>query len=241
MITAPTREGLATYARPRGAQCLEERGLARRAATTRIVPSKEGVNFLGFHLRQCGKQGTWLTVPQQAKVRTPLRALRSYVDAHTHTPAGHGMQALNPVIRGGAPSYRHCAAQHVCQTARHAPWQRLWAWAKRRHPPQSSPWGKARSCRSDGSWTCWAGQAEWVQPDATPMTRFTQVKGSSAPYDPALRQDWTERKKHQVGRATSAQQRLILPQTQGYRCALCSIPFLAAIPSPKMRRWPVVV
>ena len=34
-------------------------------------PARTGVNFLGFHLRQCGTQGTWLTVPQTAKVRNP--------------------------------------------------------------------------------------------------------------------------------------------------------------------------
>ena len=227
MSTAPTRAGWATYASPRGETFLEERGLARSAATTRLVHSQDGVNCLGLHLRTCGTQGTWLPVPQQEKVLTHLRARRSSWDAPTQPPAGHVMKALHPVIRGWAPSSRHGAAQPVCQKARHAQWQLLWAWAKRRPPHQSSQWVKARDCRSAGSWTCWAGQAAWVQPDATPMTRFTKVKGRRSPYDPALRQYGTERQKPQVGRDTDAQQRLIWPQTQGYRCALCSIPCLA--------------
>jgi RNA-directed DNA polymerase len=227
VLTAPTREVLETYARPRVEQFLEERGLALSEAKTRIVHITEGVYFLGFHIRTCGQQGTWLTVPQKAKVLKHLRALRSYLDTHQHTPAGHVMKARNPVIRGWAKYYRHCAAKHVFQKARHAQWQMLWTWAKRRHPHKSSTWVKARYFRSDGSWTCWEGEAELVKPDATLITRFTKVKGRSSPYDPALRQYWTERKKQQVGRETYAKQRLRLHQKQGYRCALCRIPFIA--------------
>ena len=127
---------------------LRDRGLARSAATTRLVHSQDGVNCLGLHLRTCGTQGTWLPVPQQEKVLTHLRARRSSWDAPTQPPAGHVMKALHPVIRGWAPSSRHGAAQPVCQKARHAQWQLLWAWAKRRPPHQSSQWVKARDCRS---------------------------------------------------------------------------------------------
>jgi RNA-directed DNA polymerase len=208
-------------------QFLQEPGLALSAAKTRIVHITAGVNFLGFHIRKFGQQGTLLTVPQQEKVLKHLRALRSSLDAHKQTPAGHVMKTLNPVIRGWAHDYRHCAAQHVFQKARHAQWQMLWTWAKRRHPHTSSKWVKARSFRGDGSWTFWEGKAALVKPDATPITRFTKVKGRSSPYDPALRQYWTERQKQPVGRETYAKQRLILPQKQGYRCALCRIPFVA--------------
>ena len=222
--TAPTREVLATYARPRGAKCLEERGLARSEATTRIVHSKEGVNFLGFPSRKFGQQGTWLTVPHKEKVLKHVRAIRSYLDAQKHTPAGRVMKARNPALRGWANSSRHCAAKHVCQKVRHAQWQRLWRWAKRRHPNKGSTWGKARSFRNDSSWTCYAGKAERVTPDVTPSTRFTKVTGKNAPYDPTLRHYWVERKKQHVSRETYAQQRLILHQRQGYRCAWCRLP-----------------
>src|SRR5215831_11249683 len=75
--TAPTRAVLATYARPRVEKLLEERGLARSAAKPRIVHSKAGLHCRGFHIRQCGKQGTLLTVPQQEKVLKHGRAIRS--------------------------------------------------------------------------------------------------------------------------------------------------------------------
>jgi RNA-directed DNA polymerase len=226
VTTAPTREVLETYARPRIEQFLQERGLALSEAKTRIVHIKEGLNFLGFHIRKFGKQGKVLTVPQKAKVLKHVRATRAYLDAHKQTPAGHVIKELNPVIRGWANYYRYCAAKHVFQKVRHVQWQMLWMWAKRRHPNKSRQWVKARYFRNDGYWTFWAGKAELVKPDATPITRFTKVTGRHSPYDPALRQYWTERKKQQVGRETYEKQRLMLHQQQGYRCALCHIPFI---------------
>ena len=126
VTTAPTREGLETSARPRIEQFLHARGLARNAAKTRIVQSTEGVNFLGFPIRKCGKQGTVLRVPQKEKVLTHVRATRASLDAQTHTPAGQGITARNPVRRGWAHSSRYCAATHVLQKVRHAQWQMLW-------------------------------------------------------------------------------------------------------------------
>ena len=182
VITAPTREVLETYARPRVEAFLHERGLALSEAKTRIVHITEGLNFLGFHIRKFGKQGTLLTVPQKEKVLKHVRAIRSYLDAHKQTPAVEVIKTLNPVIRGWANYYRHSAAKEVFQKVRHAQWQMLWNWAKRRHPNKSSTWVKARYFRSDGYWTFQEkGKAELVKPDKTPITRFTKITGRIPP------------------------------------------------------------
>lgn len=227
VITAPTREVLETYARPRVEAFLHERGLALSEAKTRIVHITEGFNFLGFHIRKFGKQGTLLTVPQKEKVLKHVRAIRSYLDAHKQTRSVEVIKTLNPVIRGWANYYRHSAAKDVFQKVRHAQWQMLWNWAKRRHPNKSSKWVKARYFRSDGYWTFQEeGKAELVKPDKTPITRFAKIRGRHSPYDPALKEYWIERKKQQVGRETYAKQRLMLLQRQEYRCALCHIQFI---------------
>ena len=181
VITAPTREVLETYARPRLEKFLQERGLALSEAKTRIVHITEGFNFLGFHIRKFGKRGTLLTVPQKAKVLKHVRAIRSYLDAHKQTRAVEVIKTLNPVIRGWSNYYRHSAAKDVFQKVRHAQWQMLWTWAKRRHPHKSRKWVKARYFRNDGYWTFWEGKAELVKPDATPITRFTKVTGRPSP------------------------------------------------------------
>ena len=49
VVTAPSREVLENYVRPKLEQFLAERGLALSEAKTRIVHIDEGFNFLGFH------------------------------------------------------------------------------------------------------------------------------------------------------------------------------------------------
>jgi RNA-directed DNA polymerase len=225
VITAPTREVLETYARPRVEGFLRERGLALSEAKTRIVHIREGFDFLGFHIRKFGKQGKALIRPQKEKVLRHLRTMRSYLDAHKQIPAGQVIKELNPVIRGWANYYRHCAASRTFHKVRHAQWQMLWVWAKRRHPNKGKKWVKARYFRNDGYWTFKDEKAELVKPDKTPITRFVKVIGRSSPYDPVLHQYWKQRKARQVGRETYQKQRLVLHQKQGYRCALCRIPF----------------
>jgi RNA-directed DNA polymerase len=227
VTTAPTREVLETYARPRLVEFLKQQGLALHEGKTRIIPIREGFDFLGFPSRKFGSRDEkLLTVPQKEKVLKHVRAIRSYLDAQKQTPAGQVIKARNPVIRGWANDYRHSAAKEVFSKVRHAQWQMLWNWAKRRHPNQSSQWVKARYCSHDGHWTFWEGKAELVKPDKTPITRFTKVTGRNSPYDPALHKDWQERRKPQVGRETYAKQRLMRHQRPGYRCALCPIPFV---------------
>ncbi len=214
--TAPTREVLETHVRPRLEQFLHERGLAFSEAKTRMVHITEGFNFLGFPIRKFGNRDTrLLTVPQKDKALKHVRALRAYLDAQKQTPALQVIKQLTPVIRGWANSSRHASAKDVLTKVRNAQWHMRWNWAKRRHPQKGSRWVKARYVRDDGRWTFKEGKAELVKPDATPITRFTKVTGKNSPYDPTLRQDWLERKKHQVERETYAKQRLMLHQRQG--------------------------
>jgi RNA-directed DNA polymerase len=226
VATAPTREVVEDHVRPRLEHFLHERGLAFSEAKTRIVHIRDGFNFLGFHMRKFGRRDeTLLTVPQKDKVLKHLREIRAYLDAHKQTPAVQVIKALNPVIRGWAQYYRHVSAKAVLAKVGHAQWHMPWRWAKRRHPKKSCAWVKARYYRDKGYWAFSAGKAELVKPERTPITRFTKVAGKNSPYDPALRQYWRERRKRQVGRETYVKQRLMLHRRQGYRCALCRIPF----------------
>jgi RNA-directed DNA polymerase len=227
VVPAPTREVLETYVKPRIEEFLRGRGLTFSEAKTRIVNTAEGFNFLGFQVRKFGSRVTkLLTVPQKEKVLKHLRGFRSYLDAHKQTPTGQVIKELNPVIRGWANYYRHVSAKDVFIKVRHAQWQMLWNWAKRRHPNKRSKWVKTRYFLDDGYWTFHDKKATLAKPDAIPITRYAKVIGKHSPYDPTLQEYWIERKKRQVGRETLAKERLMLHQKQGYRCALCTIPFV---------------
>jgi len=226
VITAPTREVLETYAKPRVEEFLCTRGLALSEAKTRIVHSTEGFNFLGVTIRRLGNQGKLLTLPQKEKVLAHVRALRAYLDGHKQSPAQQVIQDLNPIIRGWANYYRHCMAKATFSKVEYAQWQMFWTWAKRRHPKKSKGWVKARYFGTQDRWVFQDGKATLVRPDTIPITRFIKVRGRHSPYDPALRQYWIARKKEQVARETFTKHRLMLHQRQGYRCALCQIPFV---------------
>ena len=231
VATAPTREVRETYGRPRLEHFLQERGLAFSEAKTQSRHMRDGCNCLGFHLRKFGRrQATLLTVPQQDNVLTHLREIRAYLDAQKQTPAVQGLKGLNPRIRGWAQYYRHVSAQAVLAKGGHAPWHMLGRWAHRRHPTKSGAWVKAHYYRDKGYWACSAGQTALVKPERTPLTRFTKVTGKYSPYAPTLRRYWRERKKRQVGRETFVKHRLRWHQRQGYRCALCRLPFVPGEP-----------
>jgi len=222
VVSAPSREVLEQYVRPRVEAFLRQRGLALSEAKTRIVHVTEGFNFLGFQLRRYKRR--LLTKPQKEKVLLHLRAIKAYLDTHQQAPAGRVIKDLTPVIRGWANYYRHSAASATFQRADHRQWQMLWNWAKRRHPNKSSRWVRRRYFRRDGYWTFHAKGVQLVRHGATPITRFVKVRGRSSPYDPKLQAYWQQRTKQRIAVRTYAKQRQALLAAQTYRCALCRRP-----------------
>lgn len=77
----------------------------------------EGFNFLGFQIRRFGNKV--LTKPQKEKILKHLQGIKSYLDDHKEAPAGRVIRELNPVIRGWANYYRHCAAKKTFSKVRH--------------------------------------------------------------------------------------------------------------------------
>jgi RNA-directed DNA polymerase len=179
---------------------------------------------LGFQIRRYNHR-TLLTKPQKKKVIKHLRDIKAYLNTHQQEKTEKVIYTLNPVVRGWANYYRHCAAKQVFSKVRHRQWQMLWQWAKRRHPNKPSNWVKTHYFRNDGWWTFHDGKYELVKPDKTPITRFTKVTGRNSPYDPSLRKYWQARHKRQVARQTYIKKLLVLLRTQDNRCVMCHFPF----------------
>lgn len=224
VVTAPSQEVLETYVKPKLMDFLQQRGLQLSEAKTHLVHIDEGFDFLGFHIRRFN-QRTLLTKPQKKKVIEHLHSIKAYLNTHQQEKTEKVIHKLNPIIRGWANYYRHCAAKQTFSKVRHRQWQMLWQWAKRRHPNKPSKWVKARYFRNDGWWTFHDGKYELVKPDKTPITRFTKVVGRNSPYDPSLRDYWQARNKRQMARQTYFRKLLALLQTQNNRCSMCQIPF----------------
>ncbi len=222
VVTAPSKEVLEEYVKPKLTNFLKQRGLELSEAKTRIVRIDEGFNFLGFEVRRF--KGTLLTKPEKDKVLQHLRSIKAYLNSHEQTPAGQVVCDLNPVIRGWANYYRHCAAKETFGKADHRVWEMLWKWAKRRHPNKPANWVKQRYFRNDGLWTFFEGNAQLLRRSATPITRFTKVEGKASPLNPTLRNYWQTRQKRNMTRQIHQKDRLELLRRQDGKCGLCSLP-----------------
>jgi RNA-directed DNA polymerase len=71
----------------------------------------EGVNCLGFHIRQCTGSGD--TLPQQDKVRSFLADIRAWVHANVSATPEAVMQTLNPRLRGWGHDDRHGVSKRM--------------------------------------------------------------------------------------------------------------------------------
>jgi RNA-directed DNA polymerase len=86
VMTAPSREVLEEYVRPKLEQFLAARGLALSEAKNRIVHINKGFNFLGFTIRRFGRKV--LTKPQKEKVEAHIGRLKAIVEEHQCVRAG---------------------------------------------------------------------------------------------------------------------------------------------------------
>jgi RNA-directed DNA polymerase len=201
LVTAGTKEDIAAVV-PLIEQWLAERGLGLAKEKTTITHIAEGVNFLGFHLRQF--KGSCYTLPQKEKVQAFLAKLRAWVRANGSAKPEAVLHTLNPWLRGWGNYYRHGASKRMFKYVDHHVWQMLWRWARRRHPKK----GKI-----------WIAQKYFMPPHAAPWPFHTRVKtrrggkkpltlmrladllierhlkvaGTASPDDPALAQYWTKR------------------------------------------------
>ena len=226
VVTAPTREVLETYVKPRIEEFLRDRGLTLNEAKTRIVEINEGFNFLGFHVRKFGRREKTLVVPQKEKVVKHLRAIKAYLDTHRQAPAGQVIKDLNPVIRGWANYYRHVSAKSTFAKVRHRQWQMLWRWAKRRHPKKPTRWVKARYFRDDGHWTFQAGEGGTGEARRDPDHPLHEGHGETNALRPRPSPVLAGADEDPGGQGDLLEATADAPSESGISCALCGIRFI---------------
>lgn len=140
IITGDSRELLENEVRPLVEEFLRERGLMLSTDKTRITHIEEGFDFLGQNLRKYA--GKALVKPAKKNTHAFLEKVRGIIGANKALGQAALIGLLNPVIRGWANYHRHCAAKGTFNRVDHEIWQRLWQWAKRRHPKKSRDWVK---------------------------------------------------------------------------------------------------
>ena len=189
---------------------LENMGLELKPSKTRLAHTlnryeeeQPGFNFLGFNVRQfpvgkyqsgkcLGKLLGFKTIitPSKEKQKIHYDRVASIIDDHKSAPQSALIGNLNPVIIGWSNYYSTSVSSEVYSSLDHLMYQKLKAWAERRHP------NKSRWEVTDKYWQTIGGN-NWVfatrQEGKNPMRlrshaetsilQHVKVKGDASPYD----------------------------------------------------------
>jgi RNA-directed DNA polymerase len=182
-------------------------GLELKPAKTRLAhtlnPCEQqnpGFDFLGFTIQQFpvgkyhSKQGfKTIITPSKQKQKVHYDQIARVIEAHKAAPQAALISRLNPIIRGWANYYATVVSKVAYSDIDDLMYQKLRAWAKRRHPNKNGEWVSKKYWHSLGgdNWV-FATRKEGSNPlrllnhADTPIVRHVKVKGESSPYDSNL-------------------------------------------------------
>jgi RNA-directed DNA polymerase len=179
-------------------------GLELKPSKTRLAHTlnpyeqeKPGFDFLGFTIQQFpvgkyhSKQGfKTIITPSKQKQKVHYDQIASVIEAHKAAPQAALISRLNPIIRGWANYYATVVSKEIYSKLNALTYQKLKAWAKRRHPKKNGEWVSKKYWQSiDGDNWVFATREEGLNPlrllnhADTPIVRHVKVKGESSPYD----------------------------------------------------------
>jgi RNA-directed DNA polymerase len=142
---------------------LAEMGLELKPSKTRLVhtldklnEAESGFDFLGFNVRQfpmgkhhSGKTGGRISRllgfktiirPSRDSIKAHWNALTEIIDRCIAARQSELIQKLNPIIKGWANYFSTVNSKETYNDSGNLLWQKLRAWANRRHPTKSSGW-----------------------------------------------------------------------------------------------------
>lgn len=228
---------------------LKGMGLELKPSKTRIAHTlssyeeeSPGFQFLGFNIRQypCGKYTTGyspqgkplgfstIITPSQKKVEIHLKEIAQVIDTHKSKSQSDLIKRLNPLITGWANYYRTVPSSKVFYKLNSLVYQKLRAWANRRHPNKSETWVSNKYWQTLGNdhWV-FATREEETNPlrlrkhGEIKIIDHAKVKGESSPYDGNLVY-WSTR----MGKHPEIPKRVAtLLKVQMGRCSHCGLHF----------------
>jgi RNA-directed DNA polymerase len=184
-------------------QWLYDIGLELKPSKTRITHTlvqygeeKPGFDFLGFNIRQFpvgkthSKQGfKTIITPSEEKVKAHYDQIASIIESHKTAPQKALISRLNPVIRGWSNYYSTVVSKDTYADLDNLVFQKLRAWANRRHPKKNGTWvsNKYWMAIDSKSWL-FATKFEGflyrlARHDSTAIERHVKVQSNASPYD----------------------------------------------------------
>ncbi len=230
------------------ADWLKDMGLELKPSKTRLAHTcntveneKPGFDFLGFNIRQfsvgkyhSGKntQGELLgfktiITPSKEKVKVHYDKIAEVINNHKAAPQAAMIKHLNPIIRGWSNYFSAVVSKLTYAELDNLVYQKLRAWAKRRHPNKNMGYvvNKYWQTIGDENWVFATREGNnpfrLLAHADTPIVRYVKVKGESSPYDGNLVY-WSKRR----GESPEMPSRVAtLIKRQKGKCAYCRLHF----------------
>lgn len=200
-------------------------GVELNLEKTKITHVDDGFDFLGFHIRKYN--GKLLIKPSKKRVQRFLRNAREYLDQNKQAKQENIIRTLNLKIKGLTEYYKNAVSKDIFARIDHEIWQKLWRWAKRRHPNKRKNWIKAHYFPRIGN-RSWAfatkdKKAILIYAADTKITRHIKIQSGRSIYRMADTEYFLNRWKKQTLRHFAGNARRILQKTD-CKCWFCGKP-----------------
>ena len=211
IITGRSKEALEEI-KPLVVDFLKERGLTLSEEKTKITHIDDGFDFLGYNIRKY--KGVLLIKPSKESLKKFMQ---------------------NPVITGRVNYYKNCVASDTFRKADYLIFEKLWQWAKRRHPKKGKYWIADRYFTrvKNRNWCFVANFKKGKTDDRialkrlydTKITRYVKVKGEANPFDPEWTEYFEKRKTYKMLQSLNGRKSLLyMWERQNHLCPVCGKP-----------------
>jgi len=230
IITGRTKETLEDI-KPMLVEFLSERGLELSEEKTLITHIDDGFDFLGFNIRKF--KGVLLTQPSKKSVKKFLDSIRYVIDSNKSCKQETLIRLLNPKIIGWANYYRCGASSTTFQKVDNQIFQKLWRWAKRRHPKKGKRWiaNKYFHFYKTRRWTFLVKSIKKGKVDIFPLKvmfdtkiiRHKKIKSEANPFDIEWKSYFEERMTYKMLLSLKGRKSLLyMWNKQEHKCPLCN-------------------
>lgn len=230
IITSEDREILEIEIKPLVKEFLVERGLTLSEEKTLITNIHDGFDFLGFNIQKF--DGQLLTKPSKSAQKRIYAKIKTVIERNKSSRQENLIRLLNPIITGWSNYYRYGASSKEFQRMDHMIFDKLWQWAKRRHPKKGRRWVTSKYFHTvKGRKWRFVYFFDKRNPEDKIMLKlmsdvhfsvYTQCKGDANPFDPADRDYFDQRKtKRMLENFNGTKSLLGLWQRQKGICPLC--------------------
>ncbi len=204
------------------------------------VDGQVGFDFLGFNIRsyevskyKSGKSMKGFKTiiqPSATAIKCQSRKLREVIRRHKAASQAALIDHLNPIIRGWSAYYSSQCSKEAYSHLDFLLYQKLRAWAFRRHPNKNCRWIASRYwlVNSGGGWVFAAKLGSQLLRLAThsqtPIVRHIKVQGNRSPFDG----DWSYWAKRTGKHPELPNQIARLLKQQGGKCSYCGLYFASS-------------